>query len=248
MAGATIITGVSSGIGLETAIYLAQRGFRVVGTMRDPGKSAALDAAAQQAGVAIDVFPLDLHDSASIEKTIGDIASKYGSIDALVNNAGLQLRGYFEDLTEQEIRGVFETNLFGTMAVTRSVLPRMRAARRGRMVFISSVGGLVGSPGLSAYCASKFALEGFADSLSFEMALFGVHVSIVEPGLIPTPCGKPICGLPNAAMTRRVPIIGISPSRNASRRALWRRRAFLPFMWLAPSIARCHPRNPGSVI
>ena len=187
MPGATVITGVSSGLGLETAVYLAARGFRVVGTMRNPAKRAEFDEAVRQADVTIDLVTLDVNDGASIAAAVADIMQRYGAIDHLVNNAGLQIRGYFEDLSDAEIRGVFETNVFGTMAVTRSVIPLMRNAGRGRIVFLSSVGGLFGSLGLSAYCSSKFAVEGFAESLALEMALFGIHVSLVEPGIINTP-------------------------------------------------------------
>jgi NAD(P)-dependent dehydrogenase (short-subunit alcohol dehydrogenase family) len=96
------------------------------------------------------------------------------------------LRGFFEDVSDQEVRGVFESNVFGTMALTRAVLPMMREARRGRIIVMSSTGGRLGSPGNSAYCASKFALEGFAECLLQEMVLFGVQVSLVEPGLVKT--------------------------------------------------------------
>ncbi len=187
MPGATLITGVSSGLGLETAIYLAQRGLRVVGTMRNPPKRAELDEAARKAGVTIDVLAMDVNDAGSVEAAVADVVQRHGAIDHLVNNAGVQIRGYFEDLSEAEIRGVFETNVFGAMAVTRSVVPQLRARGSGRIVFLSSVGGLMGSLGLSAYCASKFALEGFAESLGLEMALHGVAVSLVEPGIINTP-------------------------------------------------------------
>ncbi len=186
MPGATVITGVSSGLGLETAIYLAQRGFTVAGTMRNPAKRAEFDAATAKAGVSIDLVPLDVQDRSSIESAVASIRGKHGAIENLVNNAGVQIRGYFEDLSDVEIRGVFDTNVFGAMAVTRAVLPFMREAKRGRVVFLSSVGGLVGSLGLSAYCSSKFALEGFAESLALEMALFGIGVSLVEPGIIKT--------------------------------------------------------------
>ena len=187
MPGATVVTGVSSGIGLETAIYLAKRNYRVVGTMRNLSKRTEFDEAIRQAGVSVDLVALDLQSNASMESAVADVVQRYGGIDSLVNNAGVQLRGYFEDLTEEEIRSAFETNVFGTMALTRLVIPGMRAARQGRMVFLSSVGGLMGSLGLTGYCATKFALEGFAESLALEMALFRIQVSVVEPGIVNTP-------------------------------------------------------------
>jgi NAD(P)-dependent dehydrogenase (short-subunit alcohol dehydrogenase family) len=103
-----------------------------------------------------------------------------------VNNAGVQLRGYFEDCSEAEVRAVFETNVFGAMKLTAAVLPHMRRAGRGRILFVSSVGGRIGSLGLTAYCASKFALEGFAESLSQETAPLGIRVALIEPAIIST--------------------------------------------------------------
>jgi NAD(P)-dependent dehydrogenase (short-subunit alcohol dehydrogenase family) len=190
MPGATLVTGASSGIGLETAVYLAQKGFRVVGTMRDLSRRVELDKAAHAAGVTVDATTLDLNDRASIDRAIPEVAAKYGAIDALVNNAGVQMRGFFEDVTEEEIRKVFETNVFGTLAVTRAVIPHMRAVRKGRIVFLSSVAGLIGSLGLSAYSASKFAIEGFGESMAIELALYGISVSLIEPGNVNTPIWK----------------------------------------------------------
>ncbi len=205
MAGAILITGASSGIGLDAAVYLARHGQRVVGTMRDLGKRGALDTAARQAGVSVDVVSMDVTDDASIGRAVAEVTFKYGAIDALVNNAGVLLRGYFEDLSDAEIRRVFDTNVFGTMAVTRAVIAGMREAKRGRIVFLSSVAGLIGSVGVSAYSASKFAMEGFAGSLALEMALYGVDVSLIEPGNINTPIWKTGGGIAERAMDDRSP-------------------------------------------
>jgi len=184
--GAVLVTGASSGIGLEIAVFLARHGYPVYATMRNLDRRAELDAAARRHNVQLDVLQLDITDHASIDAAVRSIAGRSGALYGLVNNAGAILRGYFEDVSDEEMRSVFEANLFGTMALTRAVLPMMRKARRGRIVIMSSTGGRLGSPGNSAYCASKFALEGFAECLLQEMALFDVQVSLVEPGFVRT--------------------------------------------------------------
>jgi NAD(P)-dependent dehydrogenase (short-subunit alcohol dehydrogenase family) len=184
--GAVLVTGASSGIGLEIAVFLARQGYRVYATMRNLDRRGELDAAAARHKVQLDVLQLDITDEASVREAVRTIASRSGELYGLVNNAGAILRGYFEDVSDQELRSVFEANVFGTMALTRAVLPMMRAAHRGRVIIMSSTGGRLGSPGNSAYCASKFALEGFAECLQQEMVLFGVQVSLVEPGIVST--------------------------------------------------------------
>lgn len=183
---AVMITGASSGLGLETAVHLARQGFRVFATMRDVAKRGRLDAEAARQGVEVAVLRLDVTDRASVEAAVAEVVARAGAIHGLVNNAGVPLRGFFEDLARPEIEQVFATNLFGTMTVTRAVLPHMRAAGRGRVVIMSSIGGRIASPGLSAYCASKFGLEGFGEALALEMKLVGVDVSVVEPGIVKT--------------------------------------------------------------
>jgi NAD(P)-dependent dehydrogenase (short-subunit alcohol dehydrogenase family) len=181
-----LITGSSTGLGLETALYLAEQGFRVYATMRDLGHRAELLDAAERRRVDLEVLPLDVTDSASIDQAVDRVVDETGGVFGLVNNAGIGLRGCFEDLSEAEVRQVFEANVFGTMAVTRRVLPAMRAAGRGRVVTITSVGGRIATFGLSAYCSTKFAQEGFAESLALELAPFGLHSILVEPGMIKT--------------------------------------------------------------
>src|SRR5579863_9091580 len=183
---AVLVTGASSGIGLQIAVFLATQGYRVYATMRDLNRRGELDAAAARLNVHLDVLPLDITNEPSIREAVRTVAARSGELYGLVNNAGGILRGYFEDVSDQEMRSVFEANLFGTMALTQAVLPMMRAARRGRIVIMSSTGGRLGSPGNSAYCSSKFALEGFADCLVQEAALFNVQVSLVEPGFVRT--------------------------------------------------------------
>jgi len=187
MTSSVLITGAGTGIGLETALYLAEQGFLVYASVPDLSQREGVDVAAAERGVSLQVLQLDVTDQPSIQSAVDTIVAESGGIYRLVNNAGLGLRGFFEDLSEEEIRQLFDVNVFGAMAVTRAVLPHMRAARRGRIVIISSAGGRNASMTISAYCASKFALEGFGESLALEVAPLGLHVSLIEPGLVMTP-------------------------------------------------------------
>jgi NAD(P)-dependent dehydrogenase (short-subunit alcohol dehydrogenase family) len=151
--------------------------------MRNLSRREKLDAEAARRDVHLKVLKLDVTDKATIQSTVSTVLAESDGLYGLVNNAGITLRGCFEDLLDAEIRRVFETNVFGTMAVTRAVLPHMRAASCGRIVIITSVGGKMGSQALSAYCASKFALEGFGESLALEVKPLGINVVLVEPGM-----------------------------------------------------------------
>ena len=186
MINSVLITGASTGLGLEIALYLADRGLEVYASVRDLGQRSALDEAAARRGVQLHVLQLDITKKDEIEEAVGMVVEQSGGIYGLVNNAGIGLRGYFEDLSEEEIRSVFETNVFGTMAITRAVLPHMRVAKRGRIVIVTSVGGRIGAFAVSAYCATKFAQEGFGESLAQEVIPFGIYVSMVEPAIIKT--------------------------------------------------------------
>jgi NAD(P)-dependent dehydrogenase (short-subunit alcohol dehydrogenase family) len=181
-----LVTGSSTGLGLETALYLAGHGFRVFASLRDLKQRPSVLEAAKQRGVTLEVVQLDVTDPASIESAVSSVIAASGGIFGLVNNAGIGLRGCFEDLSDAEIRQLFEANVFGTMAVTRRVLPSMRAAGRGRIVTITSVGGRIATFGLSAYCSTKFAQEGFGEALALEVEPFGIQSILVEPGIIKT--------------------------------------------------------------
>lgn len=183
---AVIVTGTSTGLGLESALHLAAQGFRVFATVRDPDAREKVLQAAADRGVEVEVVGLDLTDPAGIESAVGSIVEATGAVYALVNNGGVGLRGAVEDSSEDEIRRVFETNVLGTIAVTRAVLPHMRAAGCGRIVTVTSVGGRVPGFGVSIYCSSKFAQEGFAEGLAQELAPLGIQSIIVEPGIIKT--------------------------------------------------------------
>jgi NAD(P)-dependent dehydrogenase (short-subunit alcohol dehydrogenase family) len=186
MQDSVLITGASTGLGRESALYLAERGFRVYATMRDFDRRDSLEEDAGKRNVQLRILRLDVTDRGSIDQALETVLKESGGVYGLINNAAVGLRGYLEDLTDAEIRQVFDANVLGTMALTRAVLPHMRRARRGRIVLISSVGGRIGSLSVSAYCASKFALEGFGESLSLEVAPLGVRVILIEPGIIKT--------------------------------------------------------------
>jgi NAD(P)-dependent dehydrogenase (short-subunit alcohol dehydrogenase family) len=181
-----LVTGASTGLGLETALYLAEHGFKVYATTLSLQDRSAIEAPARKRNLNLRVLQLDITDHNSINSVVETIVAESGGIYGLVNNAGTRLRGCFEDLSDKEVRHLFNTNVFGTMAVTRAVLPYMRAARQGRIVMITSVAGKIGSFGVSAYCATKFAQEGFGESLAQEVAPLGIKVVLVEPGIIKT--------------------------------------------------------------
>ena len=180
-----LISGTSSGIGLATAVTAAGAGYRTVATLRNPERSGALRAAAADAGVDLDVRALDVTDAGSVRAGIDDVVADHGSLDALVNNAGAGYVGTIEKVSMDDMRKVMEVNYFGVVAMTRAAMPHLRSSG-GRLVTVSSVGGAVGQPFNEAYCAAKFAVEGFLESLAPVAATVGVGVSIVEPGPVTT--------------------------------------------------------------
>lgn len=183
-----LVTGANSGIGLATSVELAKRGWDVVATMRDREKRGALEQALRTARVAghVRIERLDVTDEASIDAAIGTLDLAHRSLDAVVNNAGIAIGGAFEDLTDAQIRRVIEVNFFGVLAVTRRLLPKFRAQRRGRILIVSSEAAFIGNPTISPYTASKWAVEGWAESLAHEVEPFNVQVILVEPGAVKT--------------------------------------------------------------
>lgn len=173
------ITGASRGLGTKIVEAAIKAGDRVVATGRkreDVIKSLGPDSD-QLLSVALDVT-----DAAQAQAAVAAAVSRFGTIDVLVNNAGYGHLGFFEENTLQDVQAQFATNLFGTFNVTWAALPVMRSARHGRIFNLSSLAGIVGAELGSLYCASKFALEGFSESLAKEIAPFGLFVTIVEPG------------------------------------------------------------------
>lgn len=183
-----VITGASSGIGLLTAVELARRGHTVVATMRDLARRTRLDEAAAVAGVAerLDFRRLNVTEFDSIPGVVSEIVRDHGRIDVLVNNAGFAVAGFAEDLKLEEIRMQFETNYFGHVAMTKAVIPVMRKQAAGHIIMISSISGRAAFPVTSSYCASKFALEGWTESLRIELRSLGIRVVLVEPGAFQT--------------------------------------------------------------
>lgn len=181
-----IVTGSSSGIGMDTAVTLARNGFLTYATVRNMEKSSIIKTAAEKEKLPIKVVHLDVTDDQSVNNAIRTIDSEDGRIDVLVNNAGYGLVGAFEDLSIDEIKNQYETNVFGLMRVTQAVLPIMRRQKSGIIVNVSSGAGLFGYPGGSAYVSTKFAVEGLSESISYELGPFGIKVVLIEPGFIKT--------------------------------------------------------------
>lgn len=177
MTSTVLITGASSGFGRSTAQLFADQGWNVIASMRSIADGAELASVAN-----VLVTRLDVQEPASIEATINAGIRRFGQIDVLVNNAGFGLFGVFEGTSIAKIREQFDVNLFGAMDVTRQILPHMRQRKSGVIINVSSGAGVFGLPMLSIYTASKFALEGFSESLWYELAPQGIVVKIVEPG------------------------------------------------------------------
>ncbi len=177
-----LITGCSSGFGLHIAAHLASRGCKVIATMRNLEKQSALLNEVQRRGGTVEILRLDVTDKTTIKNAVKQIAAKHGYIDVLINNAGIGFGGFFEDLSDSEIRQIMEINFFGVQNVTREVIPLMRQRKRGKIINISSVSGFSTSPAFGAYNASKWALEAFSESLRYELKLFGIDVLLIEPG------------------------------------------------------------------
>lgn len=182
----SIVTGSSSGIGLETALTLARNGYFTYATMRNPEKDAPIKNALKKENLPIKVIQLDVIDDESLKNAIDHVTSEAGRIDVLVNNAGYGLVGALEELTMEEIKAQYETNLFGLVRVIQAVLPTMRKQRSGRIINLSSGAGLFGYPGGSAYVSSKFAVEGLSESMAYELEPFGIRVILIEPGFVQT--------------------------------------------------------------
>ena len=180
-----IVTGSSSGIGYATSLILARNGFYTYATARDIKKSASLQSTADAERLHLKLIQLDITDDRSVKGAVEKIVSEKGRIDVLVNNAGYGLFGVFEDLSVDEIKAQFETNFFGVVRVTQHVLPIMRNGIGGGIIVnVSSGNGHVPFPVISAYVATKFALEGLSESIAYELEPFGIKVILIEPGAI----------------------------------------------------------------
>ena len=181
-----LITGATDGLGRAAALLLAERGYRVFAAGRSQEKRAELDAVAREKSLPLETILLDVCDGASVQQAVREVLAQAGSIDVLINNAGVNYTAMVEDLSIEDFRRQFETNFFGVLRVTRAVLPQMRERRSGRIVMMSSVSGLVTAPTQGAYSASKHALEALANALRIELYEFGIEVVLIEPGYIVT--------------------------------------------------------------
>lgn len=181
-----LVTGTSTGVGLQTALAFAKAGSTVVATMRDTAKRGPLDAAALAAGVTMVVETLDVQNGEAISTFVDKLVRDHGRIDVLVNNAGAGFLGSVEQTSDDDLRRVMETNFFGVWNLTKAVLPHMRRAGIGRILTVTSVGGLIGQPFNEAYCAAKFAVEGMMEGLAPLARQLGVFISMIEPGPINT--------------------------------------------------------------
>lgn len=180
------ITGTSRGFGREWASAALQRGDRVVGTARNP---STLDELAAQYPDTFLALPLDVTDREAVFKTVAQAHDHFGELDIVVNNAGYGQFGMIEEISEEEARAQIETNVFGALWVTQAALPYLRAQGRGHFLQVSSIGGITAFQGIGMYHASKWALEGFSQSLALEVKHFGIHVTLIEPGGFSTDWG-----------------------------------------------------------
>ena len=213
-----IVTGSSSGIGYATVLRLARSGYFTFATMRNPAKGTDLIKIAERENLPLLVEQMDVANIESIKKFMERMRQSTGRIDVLVNNAGYVLAGALEDISAEEIRKQFDTNLLGVIQVTQMALPFMRAQRSGIIINMGSLMGRLALPGASAYVATKFAMEGMFESLAYEVAPFGIRVVIVEPGPVKTRASdNTVVG--QGALEEDSPYLSMLGSVNAALRA-----------------------------
>ncbi|WP_243076792.1 SDR family NAD(P)-dependent oxidoreductase [Microbacterium sp. SS28] len=228
---AVLVTGCSSGIGRETATLFARQGWTVYATARDPEAIADLE------NEGCRILALDVTDEASCTAAVEAVTAVEGAVGVLVNNAGFNELGAFESVSIDRVRAMFETNLFGLMRLSQLVLPGMRAQRAGLIVNVGSMNGRFAFPGMSAYSATKHAIEAVTDALRFEVRPFGIDVVLVEPGMVKTP-------LAETAVARRDPAAdGVWADYNAHVVASALAASEQPMSALA-----CEPRDVARVI
>jgi short-subunit dehydrogenase len=180
-----VVTGSSSGIGLETSLTLARNGFHTYATMRklEEGSRQITDIAKNE-NLPLQVIQLDVNNEKSVMDAINIIVKENGRIDALINNAGYALVGALEETSMEEIKAQFETNFFGAIRAMQAVIPIMRKQRSGKILTITSMGGRVAIPLDPIYHGTKFALEGLSESIQYELEPFGIRVILIEPGAV----------------------------------------------------------------
>ncbi len=181
-----IITGTNKGIGLETALAFARAGYKVFATMRNPDNATSLKQIIEEESLSINIASMDVDSDESVKKCIDAILQENGSIDVLVNNAGIERHGSIEELAMSDFKAVMETNYFGVLRCTKAVLPLIRKNHNGCIINVASIAGKIANTPLGAYAASKFALEAVSESLAQEVKPHNIRVAIVEPGIINT--------------------------------------------------------------
>ena len=181
-----VVTGSSTGIGFETSLLLARNGFYTYATMRETHKSNNIEIIAKNENLPLKVLSMDVDNTDSVRNAIQRIFDEKEKVDILVNNAGYGLFGALEDMSIDEIKRQFETNLFGAIRTIKEVLPTMREHKNGIIVNVSSIAGVVGIPAECIYVSTKFALEGLTESISYELQPYGIKVVLIEPGVINT--------------------------------------------------------------
>lgn len=180
-----LVTGSSSGIGLETALALARDGYRTFASMRDTKKATILEDATKD-GLPINIISMDVTKEESVVSAVRAVMDDCQRIDVLVNNAGYAQFGCTEEISTDDFRRQFETNFFGIVRIIQEVIPIMRRQGSGDIINISSVGGRIGLPGFPAYISSKFALEGLGECIRYELGQFGIRTTLIEPGVVKT--------------------------------------------------------------
>lgn len=209
-----LISGATRGIGRETALLFARSGkYRVYAGYRNKTRGNSLLAEAKKANLPLKLIPLDITKPESNQAAVDFILKDIGRLDILINNAGFGLAGALEDLTLEEIKDQFETNVFGNINLTQTVIPHLRKQRSGTVLFMSSMAGLVAYPLFGAYCASKHAIEGFAEALRYELKIFGVNAVLLEPGKFKTDFVKTSLKIGKDCATKQSPYY--KPVKNA---------------------------------
>ena len=181
-----LVTGCSSGIGYSTCLLLARNNFKVYGTVRNLSKAKKIQEVIDKEKIHLKIILLDVNDSESIQNAIRDILYDSRKIDVLINNAGYGMFGPIEDITTEDVKLQFETNFFGVIRLIKEIVPIMRKQGNGTIVNISSMVGRFGVPLNAAYVSSKFAIEGLSESISYELAEFGIKIIVIEPGVVQT--------------------------------------------------------------
>ena len=200
--GRVLVTGGTDGLGRAAAILLAERGYRVFAGGRNAERRAGLGQLARDRKIPLETLDLDVCADSSVDQAVSEIEKRSGPVDILVNNAGIAIAAVIEEISLADLRKLYETNIFGVVRATQRVLREMRRQRRGRIINMSSIAGKVAIPILGAYASSKHSVEAISDALRLELYPFGVHVVLIEPGIIPTNMSRTAEELSSTYVTR----------------------------------------------